>query len=294
MLKDNVIMNTKNMFIIFILNIAFAILEGVGGIYTGSFAIISDAIHDFGDALSIGCAYLMERLAAKKENEQFSYGYSRFSILSSVIITLILIIGAISSFVGAVHRLIMPVPVNYTGMFVIACIGVVTNLVAYFLIHGFNSLNQKALRLHLLEDVLGWVMVLVGAILMKYTNWYWIDAIVSMIISIIILVAAISLFVQSMNVFLLKTPSKINISTIKSSLVIVPGIDDVHSIRVLALDDKNVVISMHVVAKYHPVLKRIIKNTLQRQGIYNSNIEFELPTEKCNDMLVLKKDCDCC
>jgi cobalt-zinc-cadmium efflux system protein len=150
------------------------------------------------------------------------------------------------------------------------------------------------LRLHLLEDVWGWGIVLVGAIVIKFTAWYWIDAVISIVVSIVIGVSALKLLKQSLDIFVLKTPSKINISNIKASLVIIPGVEDVHSIRILSLDDQNYIVSMHVVAEYHPVLKRIIKNTLQRQGIYNSNIEFELPTETCHDCIIVNKNCTCC
>lgn len=283
-----------NLLIVFLLNLFFSIFEFIGGFFTGSITIVSDSIHDFGDALNIGLAYYLEHISTRKENARFTYGYARLSVLGGTIIACTLVVGAIGVFISACQRLVAPVPIDHDNMLLIAIFGLVTNVIAYLFMHGASGLNQRALRLHLLEDVWGWGIVLVGAIVIKFTAWYWIDAVISMIVSIVIGVSALKLLKQSLDIFVLKTPIKINISNIKSSLVIIPGVKDVHSIRILALDDQNDIVSMHVVAEYHPVLKRIIKNTLQRQGIYNSNIEFELPTEVCHDCIILNKNCTCC
>ena len=286
-------MKLNNMFIVFILNFMFAIFECIGGLYTGSFAIVSDAIHDFCDATSIGLAYLIERLSTRKENDRFPYGYARLSVLGGILTSVVLICGSLSVFVNALQRLILPTPIEYDGMIIIAIVGFITNLFAGILLHGKGSLNQRAMRLHLFEDVLGWLVVLIGAIIIKCTQWYWIDAALSILVCSIVAVSAIRILLDALKIFLLKTPNKINIDCIKSSLIIVPGIKDVHSIRVWSLDDSTYIATLHVVANYHPTLKRIIRNTLKKHGIYNSTIEFEADNEVCRDSIILGSDCDC-
>lgn len=166
--------NTKKLLIAFILNLLFSIIEFVGGLFTGSISILSDAIHDFGDAISIGFSYFMERISTKKPNDVYTYGYRRYSILGGLITILILIVGSIFMFVNSIQRLLEPVTIHGDGMVALAIVGLMINIAGSMVVHG-NSINQKAVSLHLLEDVLGWAVVLVGAIVIKFTEWYWMN-----------------------------------------------------------------------------------------------------------------------
>ena len=158
----------KNILIAFLLNLLFSIIEMIGGIFTNSIAIISDSIHDFGDALTIGISYFLERKSKKKPDELHTYGYIRYSVLGSIITTAILLSGSIFVIYNAIIRLINPVDIKYNGMIILAIIGVVTNSIASYVTKEGDSLNQKSVNLHMLEDVLGWVIVLIGAIIMKF------------------------------------------------------------------------------------------------------------------------------
>ena len=155
----------KNILIAFLLNLAFSVMEFIGGIFTGSVAIISDSIHDIGDAASIGIAYFLERKSKKKPDEKYTYGYIRYSILGSLITTLILIIGSSFVIYNSVLRILNPVEINYDGMILFAVFGVIVNFLAATFTREGDSLNQKSVNLHMLEDVLGWVIVLIGAII---------------------------------------------------------------------------------------------------------------------------------
>ena len=160
----------KNILIAFILNLSFSIIELLGGFFTNSVAIMSDAVHDFGDALSIGISFFLEKKSKTKPDNKYTYGYARFSILGALITTTILTICSVLVIVGAIDRIINPVEINYNGMIGFAVLGVIINfLAAYFTKEG-DSINQKSVNLHMLEDVLGWVVVLIGSILMKFTN----------------------------------------------------------------------------------------------------------------------------
>ena len=169
----------RNIFIAFILNLAFSIFEFVGGIVTGSVAIMSDAVHDIGDAASIGVSYFLEKKGEK------------YSIIGALITTLTLLIGSIVTIYNAVGRLFDPTEINYDGMIVFAVVGVCVNLCAAIVTREGVSLNQKAVNLHMLEDVLGWLVVLVGAIVMRFTDFALLDPVMSIGVSVFILINAI-------------------------------------------------------------------------------------------------------
>ena len=181
----------KNILIAFLLNMLFSIFELIGGIFTNSVAIISDAVHDFGDSISIGISYFLEKKSKKKPDNNYTFGYTRYSILGAFITNTILIIGSVLVIINAIKRIINPVTINYDGMIIFAIFGVIVNfLAAYFTKEG-DSLNQKAVNLHMLEDVLGWSVVLIGAILIKFTEINVIDSIMSIGLAIFILTHSI-------------------------------------------------------------------------------------------------------
>lgn len=169
----------RNILIAFILNLAFSIFEFVGGIVTGSVAIMSDAVHDIGDAASIGVSYFFE-----KKGE-------RYSLIGAFITTFTLLIGSSVTIYNAICRLFAPTEIHYEGMIVFAIVGVCVNLCAAFVTREGDSLNQKAVNLHMLEDVLGWIVVLVGAIVMRFTDFSLLDPIMSIGVSAFILINAI-------------------------------------------------------------------------------------------------------
>ena len=169
----------RNILIAFILNLAFSIFEFVGGIITGSVAILSDAVHDIGDAASIGVSYFLEKKGEK------------YSLIGAFITTLTLLLGSIVTICNAISRLMDPAKIHYDGMLVFAIVGVCVNLCAAFVTREGDSLNQKAVNLHMLEDVLGWIVVLVGAIVMRFTDFTLLDPIMSIGVSTFILINAL-------------------------------------------------------------------------------------------------------
>ena len=160
----------KNILIAFLLNLSFSIFEFIGGLFSNSVAILSDSIHDLGDALSIGISYFLERKSKKEPDEKYTYGYIRYSVMGSLITTVILLVGSLLVIYNSIKRVINPVQVNYDGMLILAIIGVIINFIAAYSTKEGDSLNQKSVNLHMLEDVLGWVVVLIGAIIMRFTD----------------------------------------------------------------------------------------------------------------------------
>lgn len=226
----------KNILVAFILNITFSIFELLGGLFTNSVSIISDSIHDFGDALSIGVSYILEKISKRKPNEVYTYGYVRYSILGSMLTTLILFVGSIIVIIGSIFRLLNPIPVKYNGMILIALVGVVINFIAAFFTRKGNSLNQKSVNLHMLEDVLGWVVVLIGSILIKITDISVIDPIMSIIVALFILTNAFNNFIDILNIILEKTTKNIDVSKLKKSISNIKEIEEFHHLHIWSMD----------------------------------------------------------
>lgn len=274
----------KNILIAFILNLAFSIFEFIGGTLTNSVAIISDSVHDIGDSLSIGISYFLEKKSKKKPDEKYTYGYMRYSVIGSAITTTILLVGSILVIYNAINRLINPVEVNYNGMILFAVIGVVVNfLAAYFTKEG-HSLNQKSVNLHMLEDVLGWIVVLIGAIIMRFTDISIIDPILSIGVATFILVHALKNFKEIIDLFLEKTPSNINISELKEHLLKIESVKNVHHVHIWSIDGYNNYATMHVVTNGDSQkVKQAVKEELKEHGISHTTVEIEGVDEVCKE-----------
>lgn len=273
----------KNILIAFILNLAFSIFEFVGGTLTGSVAIISDAVHDIGDAASIGISYFLERKSKKEPDEVYTYGYTRFSVIGSLITTVILLCGSVAVIYNAVVRIFNPVEIDYSGMIIFAIIGAAVNLFAAILTKDGHSLNQKAVNLHMLEDVLGWIAVLVGAIIMQFTDLAIIDPIMSICIAVFIFINAIKNLKMIENLFLEKIPSNIKIREIKEHLCKIDGIVDVHHIHVWSIDGYNHYATMHIVTDQESgMIKEKARKELEEFNVVHVTLELEKSDEHCH------------
>ena len=274
----------KNILVAFLLNLAFSVFEFAGGVVTGSVAIVSDAIHDIADATSIGISYFLEKKSKKQPDEKYTYGYARFSVLGSVITTLILLFGSVMVIINAVSRIIEPTEINYNGMIVFAVIGVLVNLGAAMVTRDGESLNQKAVNLHMLEDVLGWVVVLVGAVVMRFTDFALIDPMISIGVAVFILVNAIKNLKEVVDLFLERTPHGVDVPEIKEHLMEIPGVIDVHHIHIRSTDGQHNYATMHVVTNADPhQIKEKIRQELREHGITHTTLELETEDENCHE-----------
>jgi len=273
----------KNILIAFLLNLLFSIIEFIGGAITNSVAIISDSIHDMGDAMSIGLSYFLERKSTKKPDNKYTYGYVRYSVLGSIITTFILLGGSILVIYSAIGRLINPVEINYNGMIIFAILGALINFIAAYFTREGDSLNQKSVNLHMLEDVLGWLVVLIGAVIMKFTDIRIIDPILSIAVALFILINALKTLKEVLDLFLEKTPDNINIEEIKEHLLQIKGVIDVHHIHIRSIDGFNNYATMHIVVDGdYKEIKHKIKEELEEHGIAHTTIELEEKGEKCD------------
>jgi len=275
----------KKIFLAFCLNLIFSLFEFVGGAITGSIAVISDSIHDLGDALSIGVSFVFEKISHKKPDETHTFGYYRYSVLGSVIQSVILLCGSVLVIYNAILRIITPEQINYDGMIVIAIIGFIVNFLAAYFTSGEGSLNQKAINLHMLEDVLGWAIVLVGAVVMRFTNWYYIDAILSIALAVFILINSLKSLKIVLDIFLEKIPEGIDIDEIKEHLLCIDGVFDVHHLHIWSMDGYKTGATLHVVTDDDfTSVKNKVKEELKEHGISHSTVECETTDEECGDI----------
>lgn len=273
----------RNILIAFILNLSFAIFELFGGVLTNSVAIMSDAVHDIGDAASIGFAYFLERKSRKQPDDEYTYGYLRYSAFAGFVTTVILTVGSIMVIINAVYNIIDPKPIDYNKMIVFAIVGVVVNFTAALFTHKGESINQKAVNLHMLEDVLGWVVVLVGAVVMRFTDFALIDPLMSIGVAVFILFNAVKNMKKVLDLFLMKAPKNVSIEKVKSCVSEVEGVLSVHHIHIFSMDTVNNYASMHIVTDSdHSSVKDAVRSALKECGISHVTLELESENEHCH------------
>ena len=277
----------KNLKLAFLLNVSFTIFEIIGGFYVNSVAIISDAIHDLGDSLSLGTSWYLQKKSNKEENDRFSFGYKRFSLLGALINSLVLIGGSVFVVIEAIQRLLAPEPSNAQGMVVFALVGVAVNGFAAYKLSGGKSMNERVISLHLLEDVLGWVAVLIVAIILLFTDLYILDPALSLVITAYILWGVIKRLKETLFIFLQGVPKDVNLDELESKLLSIDNISSLHHTHVWSQEGESHVFTTHIRLKnintFQQLLdvKKEVKNRLKEYQFDHYTIETELDSETC-------------
>lgn len=265
----------KNILIAFLLNLLFSAVEFVGGLFTGSIAIISDSLHDLADAAAIAISYTLERMSKRKPDKKYTFGYGRYSVIGGALNALILLMGSVMVIFSSVRRLFSPSPIHYDGMIIIAIFGVIVNFLAAYVTHGHGSINEHTVNLHMLEDVLGWIVVLIGAVFMRLTGLWIVDPLLSIAISIFILCHAIKAFRQAMDILLEKTPDHLDPDAIEKRIFSIPGVKGVSHIHLWALDDQTSCATLMVnCTENRSKIKSEIRHILSHLGVQHSIIEI--------------------
>ena len=279
----------KNIGIAFLLNLIFSIIEFIGSFFTNSISIFSDSIHDFGDSLSIFISYLLEKKSKKKPNEKYTYGYLRYSLFGALITSTILLVGSIIVIYNAIKRIITPEIINHDAMIIFAIFGIIINGYAAYRTSKGEKHNEKAINLHMLEDVFGWIAVLIGSILIKLFNFIIIDPILSILIAIYILYHVYKYMKEIFNILMEKTPDDIEINSIQANLKKEFNvINNIHHVHIWSLDGVNNYMTAHVqlnkdISKDEIIkLKQNIKDILKNYNINHTTIEIEFLNEICN------------
>lgn len=269
------------------LNLLFTVVEILGGLYTNSLAILSDALHDLGDSIGLGAAAVLERLAGRRRTERYSYGFRRYSLLSALLNSIVLLAGAALIISRAVPRIVHPESVRESGMLVLAIFGILVNGIAMLRMKGGRKLNERAVMLHFLEDTLGWVAVLVGSVVMMFADLPVLDPLLSLAITVYAASRAIVNLVRTMRIFLQGVPPGLDVDSLIAHISGMKPIVDVHDVHVWTLDGEYNVLTLHVVVPDDCATKRTtelraqIRGYLAEQGIQHATIEVGRESEDC-------------
>jgi len=264
----------SNIKVAFFLNLTFTIIEIISGILFNSMAILSDALHDLGDSFSLGLAWWMQEFSKKKNNELYSYGYRRYSLLSALINALVLVAGSVIIIYNAIPRIFSPEQTNAQGMIGIAILGIIVNGVAVLKSKGGKALNEQVISWHLLEDVFGWIAVFIVGVIMYFKEWYILDPLISVFITLFILYNILKKLKDTVLVFLQTVPKEMDLDKIINSFLAIDQVIDTHHTHIWSLDSEYHVLTTHLVVKENTTLEEynLIKSKI-REACKTFNIE---------------------
>ncbi len=273
----------------FCLNAAFTIIEFVGGWLTNSTAIMADAVHDLGDSLALGTAWLLERVSRRRADEAFTYGYRRLSLFGAFINAVVLVVGSVLVLAQSLPRLLAPEMPQVQGMLALAVLGIVVNGAAVLKLRQGSTLNEKVLNWHLLEDVLGWVAVLLVSLLLLVVEWPVLDPLLAIVFTLFILFNVWRSLKETLRLFFQAVPDDLLTRRIHAQLMELEPVAGIHHEHCWSLDGEHHVYTAHLVLKQflgveaQQALKREIAQRLQPFGLTHTTIELELPEETCRD-----------
>ena len=269
-----------NIKIAVLLNDSFTILEVIGGLWSNSLTILSDALHDFGDSVTLISSWILEKKSQKKPDAKYTFGYQRLSLLSALLSSMILIGGSVFILLQTIPRLQNPEHVNSQGMILMAVVGIIFNGAGFLKLKKGSNMNEKVLSWHLLEDVLGWVVVLLGGTLIFFWDNHVIDPIMTIGFTIFILWGVTKNLKEVINIFFQATPSNISVDHIKEGLLAIKGVLRVHDVHVWSLEGETNIFTGHIVIEENLLdnsdrMKKEIKEELKKHQIKHSTIELE-------------------
>lgn len=279
--------SSENIRTAFLLNLGFAVAEIIGGLLTNSLAILTDALHDFGDAMSLGMGWYLEKYSRKGEDAQYTYGYRRFSLLSALINTIILVVGSTLILFQAVPRLMNPEETHAPGMALMAVLGIAINGVAALRLKNEESMNARVISWHLIEDVLGWLAVLIASIVMMLVDAPILDPILSILISLYILYNVVRNLGKTVKLFLQAVPEQIDLGEISKQVEALPGVLSTHHLHAWSLEGESHVLTLHVMVEEETErrtvigLRNQIRELLQNRNLVHTTIEIEYGPNDC-------------
>ena len=272
-------MKTKHaVWLAFFLNLSYAIVEFIAGGVFGSSAVLADSVHDLGDAIAIGVSAILETISNREEDSQYTLGYKRFSLLGALVTAVILMTGSVFVILENITKLFHPQPVNDEGILWLGIIAVTINVLASLVVRKGKTKNESILSLHFLEDTLGWIAVILMAIILRFTDWYILDPLLSLVISFFILSKAIPRFWSTLKIFLDAVPEGVDIEQVTSDLEQLEYVTSVNQLNLWTMDglEKNAIVHVclkHV--KHMEVCKKSIRDLLKERGFQNVTIEVD-------------------
>ena len=270
--------SSRNMTIAFLLNFSFAIIEFIFGLLFHSSAVLADAIHDSGDALAIGLSTLFEKISTKKEDQEYTLGYKRYSLLGALLTSVILLVGSTLVIVENIPKLFAPEKVNYDGMLVLGIVAIVVNTAASRVVSHGHSHNESILSLHFLEDILGWVAVIVVSLILRFTDWYFLDPLLSLVIAGFILSQALPKFWENIQIFLDHVPSDVDLSQLYQEIAALENVRAITQLNVWTTDGLEKYAMLHICLENPNLLAEtqvVLRQKLLAHGIAKVTIQTD-------------------
>ena len=262
----------------FFLNLSYAIVEFIAGGIFGSSAVLADSVHDLGDAIAIGISAFLETISNREEDRKYTLGYKRFSLLGALVTAVILITGSILVILENITKLFNPQPVNDEGILWLGIIAVSINLLASLVVRKGKTKNESILSLHFLEDTLGWLAVILMAIILKFTDWYILDPLLSLVISIFILTKAIPRFWSTLKIFLDAVPEGVETAEIEKELAALANVKSVNQLSIWSMDGLENDAIVHLCLEDWSQMvetKDAVRHLLRDRGVHNITIEVD-------------------
>ena len=270
--------SSKNMTIAFLLNFSFAIIEFIFGLLFHSSAVLADAVHDTGDALAIGLSTLFEKISTKKEDREYTLGYKRYSLLGALLTSVILLVGSTLVIVENVPKLFAPEKVNYDGMLVLGIVAIAVNTAASRVVSHGHSHNESILSLHFLEDILGWLAVILVSLILRFTDWYFLDPLLSLFIAGFILSKALPKFWENIQIFLDHVPSDVDLSQLYQEIAALENVRAITQLNVWTTDGLEKFAMLHICLKNPNLLaetQAVLRQRLLVYGIAKVTIQTD-------------------
>ena len=268
----------KSIWLAFFLNLSFAIVEFIAGGVFGSSTVLADSVHDLGDAIAIGLSAYLETISNREEDSHYTLGYKRFSLLGALITAVILITGSVLVILENITKIFHLQPINDKGILWLGIIAISVNVLASLVIRKGQTKSESILSLHFLEDILGWLAVILMAIILRFTDWYILDPLLSLVISFFILSKAIPHFWSTLKIFLDAVPEGVDIKQVKSRLEQMDYVASVNQLNLWTMDglEKNAIIHVCLEdVKHMEVCKESIRDLLKDCGFQNITIEVD-------------------
>ena len=270
--------SSRNMTIAFLLNFSFAIIEFIFGLLFHSSAVLADAIHDTGDALAIGLSTFFEKISTRKEDRNYTLGYKRYSLLGALLTSVILLVGSTLVIVENVPKLLAPEKVNYDGMLVLGIVAIAVNTAASRVVSHGHSHNESILSLHFLEDILGWLAVILVSLILRFTDWYFLDPLLSLVIAGFILSKAMPKFWENIRIFLDHVPSDVDLSQLYQEIAVLENVRAITQLNVWTTDGLEKYAMLHICLENPNLLaetQAVLRQRLLAYGIAKVTIQTD-------------------
>jgi len=262
----------------FFLNLTYAIVEFIAGGVFSSNAVLADSVHDLGDAIAIGVSAFLETISNRQEDNRYTLGYKRFSLLGASVTAIILMTGSVLVILENVTKILNPQPVNDEGILWLGIIAVSINVLASLVVGKGKTKNESILSLHFLEDTLGWLAVILMAIVLRFTYWYILDPLLSLVISFFILTKALPRFWSALKIFLEAVPEGVEAGNLEKDLETLTNVKSVNQLSIWSMDglENNAIIHLCLEDwEQMTETKNQVRQLLEERGVQNITIEVD-------------------